>query len=441
MKKAIRVLLGLLIAGGLIAGTWILIARPAWLKGSAEGDEDEAEVMAEVPVHVGKITRATMRRYVEGFGTVEAEAPRAGVPAAAARVASPGVGVVAEVLCFQGKPVKKGDALFQLDDRSARAEAEKAEAAVGSARASLDKLKSFPRPEQITVAEMQRDRAKKSVEFSQKKTDRLLQLVADQLASEKTLQEGQLELAAAQNDLAVAEKQLLLLRSSPTKEEVAEAQGKVLEAEKALAAANVQRSLLRIQSPLAGTVVRVRVNPGEAVDLTTILAEVADLDRLVVEGTVPAAGLRLVTAGMKVELRVGAEESKAAGPVSAALEGKVTFVGLEIDRKNDSGMVRVSLPAKSGLPLGQFVRLRIVVEEHKDHLVVPQDSVVKNAEGKSVVVGFLGEKAVMKEVKVGLRDGSLVEIDGDELDEGDVIVTQGAYGLPGEAKVHILKDR
>jgi membrane fusion protein (multidrug efflux system) len=127
--------------------------------------------------------------------------------------------------------------------------------------------------------------------------------------------------------------------------------------------------------------------------------------------------------------------------VSAALEGKVTFVGLEIDRKNDSGMVRVSLPAKSGLPLGQFVRLRIVVEEHKDHLVVPQDSVVKNAEGKSVVVGFLGEKAVMKEVKVGLRDGSLVEIDGDELDEGDVIVTQGAYGLPGEAKVHILKDR
>jgi hypothetical protein len=47
----------------------------------------------------------------------------------------------------------------------------------------------------------------------------------------------------------------------------------------------------------------------------------------------------------------------------------------------------------------------------------------------------------MKEVKVGLRDGSLVEIDGDELDEGDVIVTQGAYGLPGEAKVHILKDR
>src|SRR5262249_57978529 len=119
----------------------------------------------------------------------------------------------------------------------------------------------------------------------------------------------------------------------------------------------------------------------------------------------------------------------------------IAFVGLDIDRKNDSGFVRVSLPAKSGLALGQFVRLRIVVEEHKDHLVVPKESVVRNAEGKSVVVGFLGEKAVMKEVRVGLREGDLVEIEGDELDEGDSVVTQGAYGLPGEAKVRILKDK
>ena len=436
MTKAIRLVLGLAIAAALIAGGWVLVTRPQWLKGVTDDDEDAAEVMAEVPVRVGRITRATMHRHVEGFGTVEAEPPRAGIPAAAARVASPAAGVVAEVHCFQGQRVEKGAPLFQLDERNARADEEKAAAAVGSALASLDKLKSFPRPDQIKVAEMQRDRAKRSVEYSQKKNTRLVQLVADQLASEKVLQEAELELAAAQNDLAVAEKQLLLLRSTPTKEEVAEVQAKVVEAEKALAASKVQRSLLQIHAPLSGTVVRVRVNPGEAVDLTSVLAEVADLDRLVVEGVVPAAGLRSIAAGMDVEIRVGAEESKATAPGPAALQGKVTFVGLDIDRKNDTGLARVSLPTRPGLPLGQFVRLRIVVEEHKGHLVVPEESVVRNAEGKSVVVGFLGEKAVMKEVRVGLREDHLVEIDGEELDEGDTVVT-----LKELAPVRLVKNK
>lgn len=439
--KALRILLGLIILAALIGGAWILISRPAWLKGAADDDEDAAEVMAEVPVHVGKITRATLHRYVEGFGTVEVEPPRAGATAAGSRVASPVAGVVAQVLSFPGQRVEKGQPLFQMDDRSAQAEEEKAVAALGSAEASLAKLKSFPRPDQLKVAEMQVDRAKQAVEYSQKKNVRLVQLAADQLASEKLLQESELELLGFRNDLAIAEKQLVLLRSTPTKEEIAEAQGKVIEAEKALAAAKVQRSLLRIQSPLAGTVVRIRVNPGEAVDLTTVLAEVADLDRLVVEGSVPAAMLRAITAGMEVEIRSGAEGSKGGAPLPAALFGKVAFVGLDIDRKNDSGFVRVSLPAASGLPLGQLVRLRIIVEEHKDHLVVPKESVVQNPEGKTVVVGFLGEKAVMKEVRAGLREGDWVEIEGEELDEGDAVVTQGAYGLPGEAKVRILKDK
>jgi membrane fusion protein (multidrug efflux system) len=443
--KAIRILLGAVIAAALAVGAWILVFHSEWVQGAKDDDEDDREVMPVPTVKVGKVTRATLRRYVEGYGTVEAQPVQDRTAAASARVASPVAGVVAQVFCFQGQRVEKGALLVQLDERSARAEEEKAAAAVGSAQASLDKLRSFPRPDQIKVAEMQVDRARRAAEYSQKKNTRLVQLVADQLASEKTLQEAELELLAAQNDLAVAEKQLLLLRSSPTKEESAEAQGKVLEAQKALAAAQVQRSLLKITSPLAGTVVRARLNPGEAVDLTTVLAEIVDLGRLVVEGTVPAASLRSVAVGMDVELRAGGEDSKnpSKEPATkpATLRGKVAFVGLDIDRKTDAGSVRVLLPADAGMPPGQFVRLRIVAEEHKDHLVVPRESVVQNSEGRTCIVGFLGEKAVQKEVRAGLREGDLIEIEGDEIDEGDVIVTQGAYGLPGEAKVRILKDK
>ena len=324
--------------------------------------------------------------------------------------------------------------LFQLDERIAKADEEKAQAALGSARASLVKLKSFPRPDQIRVAEMQAERATRSLAFSKKKQARVTQLVADQLASEKTLQESDLEVAAAGNDLAISEKQLALLRNSPTPEEVAEAQGKVIEAEKALQGAQAQRSLLRIQSPLSGTVLRVRVNAGEAVDLATVLAEVMDLDRLEVEGTIPAAALPSVRAGMEVEVRGSGEASWGKAPATP-IRGKVVQVGLDVDRKTDSGSLRISLPKGSAALAGQFVRLRIAVEEHKDHLVVPRECVVRTVEGKDVIVGFLGEKAVQKPVQVGIAEGDLVEVEGDDVSEDDSVVTQGAYGLPGEAKV------
>jgi membrane fusion protein (multidrug efflux system) len=454
--KAIPYVIGCLILGVLGWGVWVLLKHPEWVKGKQADVEDEVEVPPVVSVQMGKITRATLRRYVEGYGTVEPQPAQEGAVAASARVASPVAGLLAEVRCVQGERVEKGALLFQLDERSARAEEEKAQATVLSAKASLDRLRAFPRPDQIKVAEMQVERTRRSVEYSQKKNARLQKLVADELASEKTLQEAELELLGAQNDLAVAEKQLLLLRSSPTPEEIAEAQGKVVEAEKALAGAQVQRSILKIRSPLAGTVVRVKVNPGEAVDLSTVLAEVVDLDRLDVEGTIPSSGLRSVKTGLEVELRPGAQalrrpgaapapdQNPSAAPAPApgetrlaGIRGKVLFVGLDVDRKSDSAFVRVSLPAKAGLLPGQFVRFRIVVEEHANHLVVPQESVVITPEGKSVIVGLLGEKAVQTEVQVGLREGGLVEVEGEDLKEGQPVVTRGAYGLPDEARIRL----
>ena len=275
---------------------------------------------------------------------------------------------------------------------------------------------------------MQVERAKETADFSAKKRTRVAQLVADQLASEKTLQEVELELVTARNDLGAAEKQLALLRSSPTREEVAEAQAKVVEAEKALEGDQLQRSLYEIRAPISGTVLRARGSVGEAVDLAAVLAEITDLDRLVVDAAVPAQSRDLLREGQEVEVRPGS---------APALRGKVSLVGSDIDRKNDAVLVRVALPAKSPVAPGQFVRIRVVVEEHKNHLVVPRECVVQTPEGKDAVVGFLGEKAVQKPVQLGIAEGDLVEVEGDDVSEEDAIVTKGAYGLPGEAKVRI----
>jgi hypothetical protein len=49
-----------------------------------------------------------------------------------------------------------------------------------------------------------------------------------------------------------------------------------------------------------------------------------------------------------------------------------------------------------------------------------------------------GDRAVSRPVKTGLRESGLVEIEGEGLKEGTVIVTEEAYSIPQETKIHII---
>jgi len=204
------------------------------------------------------------------------------------------------------------------------------------------------------------------------------------------------------------------------------------EAEQQLANARTQQPLLRIGAPLSGPVVRINVEPGEAVEAATSLAEVIDLDRLVVTANVPSSELGMLKAGQSVEVLEGKPTNQIAGTIN--------YIGSQVDAKTGTAVVRAGVPANCGLRPGQQVTLRIVTEEHKDSLAVPLKSVVKNEEGSNVVAVVQGDKAVQKIIKAGLRDGKLVEVEGEGLKEGDVVVTVGAYGLPKETKVRVLTE-
>src|SRR5207253_10152427 len=176
-----------------------------------------------------------------------------------------------------------------LDDRIAKANEEQAAAVLASAQASLAKLKATPRPEQLELAQLVVDKARSSVDFAAKNVERQKQLLESDNTSQKAVEAAQLELIAAQNDLKVAQKQLAILKASPTPEELAEENAKVTEAQKAFQASQLQRSLLKINSPIAGTVTKINVNVGEPVDSTKVLGQVVALDRLVAAVNIPAS--------------------------------------------------------------------------------------------------------------------------------------------------------
>jgi membrane fusion protein (multidrug efflux system) len=400
---------GTAVGAVLLGGGFVVVFHADWLK-PAPGIEEEAQVETEVPVHVATIHRATLHRYVDGYGLVSSEPAHDGKPAAGAQLASPVAGVLAASSCAEGDHVEKGATLFQLDARAMTAEEQKAAAAEGSASATLLRLRGV-------------------VEYAQRDLDRARGLHRESLASAKELQDAELKLLSAKNELL-------------------EAQAKTAEAHQGLVAVRTQRSLLAIKAPLSGTVVRVNVSPGEAVDInpSTVLAEIVDLDRLVVAASVPAARLPSLKLGQPVELylveKAREGDVKVSGNASpgedAVQRGSLAFIGFQVDTKTDTVPIRIAIPREAGLRPGQYLRVRVAVEEHADCLVVPSESVVTGPEGGTVVAVVEGDKASQKPVKIGLREGGLVEVQGEGLREGLTVVTAGAYGLPHETKVRVI---
>jgi RND family efflux transporter MFP subunit len=193
------------------------------------------------------------------------------------------------------------------------------------------------------------------------------------------------------------------------------------EAEQVLAAARTQQALLQVQSPLGGVVTKVNLKAGEAADLSTVLAEVVDLDRLVVSATVPSAELG--------QLQVGQPAEVVTPELTNVLTTSLVYASSQVDVKTGAGLARVGLPASSGLRPGQLVKVRILSQEHKDCLAVPVASVAHDAAGATFVALVEGEKAVLKPVNVGVREGDLVEVEGEGLAADKTVVTEGAYGI------------
>ncbi len=244
------------------------------------------------------------------------------------------------------------------------------------------------------LAEVAVRRAREQVRFADSAYQRQEELLASDGTSRRAYQEARLQRDQARSDLATAETQL---------------------------------SYLRITAPLAGTVLRVNADVGRHVDTGTVLAQVVDLDRLVVTAGVPAREMEGVAVGQPV--LIGSGEN---APV-----GEVLVAGRDIDPADGTVRVQVSVPSGSGLAPGQFIDVRIVADEHPDVLVVPAASVVRERD-RSWIVVVDGDRAVRTPITVGLREGDRVEVSGEGVGAGTRIVTTEAYSLPEETRIHVL---
>ncbi|MCG6957936.1 MAG: efflux RND transporter periplasmic adaptor subunit [Gemmatimonadetes bacterium] len=244
---------------------------------------------------------------------------------------------------------------------------------------------------------------------------------------------AQAELERARSAADVAEqafqRQEVLVKSNGTSQKAyLEAKAARDAARADLADAETGLAYVNITAPLSGTVLRMDAKVGQHVDAATQLAEVVDLNRLVVTTGVAAREIGGVAVGQRVLLGVG----------DSVPEGTVRIVGKDIDPADGTYRVQVSVPQGSGFRPGQFTEVHIVAGEHANVLVVPEESVItRPGEGTWIVV-VEGDKAVHHPVTVGLRDRGLAEVSGEGVTEGMRVVTQEAYGLPNDTNVRVV---
>jgi RND family efflux transporter MFP subunit len=248
------------------------------------------------------------------------------------------------------------------------------------------------------LADLQVEKAKQALSFAKFNYERQKNLLTAEGTSQKNFEEAELQYDSARNELANAQ---------------------------------TQAKLLQIVAPIDGFITQIHVRPGEAVETTTVLADIVNLEKLAVTAAVPSREALRLSVGQAVEIDDG--ESRE--------QGKLIFVGSEVDPRSDTVSVRASIPANTKYKPGEFLEIHIICEEHKNCLAIAETGLVRNEEGKSAVMLVTGETAIQKIVEVGIKDSGLVEIAAEGLKEGQQVVTEGAYGLPDKTKIVIIEEK
>ena len=161
-------------------------------------------------------------------------------------------------------------------------------------------------------------------------------------------------------------------------------------------------------------------------------------------GALVAAGASLivVSTGTQLEVRLGVEANDAADVAAGQsvelqsanrMEGEkftstVRVVGGALDPLTGAAEVRVPVPPEAALMLGEHVRAAIELKKSDNALVTPRSAVLPD-DDKQILFTVKDGKAVKHEVKTGITTDELVEVTGEGLHAGDLVVTLGNYEL------------
>ena len=335
-------------------------------------------VMGPVPVTVTTVGVKTVPVEVRAIGNVEA--------LATVSVKALVAGTVEQANFREGQDVKKGDLLFQLDERPFRATLQQLEANLARNEAELKNAQS-----QAERAEkLWRDGIVSREQYDSFRTS------ADALS------------AAVRADQAAIER------------------------------ARIDFEYCTIRSPIDGRTGSLLFHPGNIVKLNdTVLVVINQMDPIYVSFSVPELHLavvkrRLGTDRLPVTVTIPGEESFSS-------EGTLAFIDNTVDTKTGTIRLKATFNNRDRqLWPGQFVNVSLRLSTHEGAVVVPTQTVQTGQSGFYVYVVKSDMTTELRPVLPGNEIAGLTVIQ-NGLQQGETVVTDGQLRLYPGAKVEVKK--
>lgn len=339
-------------------------------KESVNTDKDEAKQEKYVPVAVETVQEKTISKEIIFSGKVHANKE--------VMVAPKVPGKVASIKNDVGAKVKKDEVLFILDKDDIQKQVDKARTAVDAAKANYIKTKE-------------------SMENAKANFERTKELFNQGAVSKS--QYEQAELAASNSSL------------DAVKAQYDQAQVGLNQALDSLKDTSVK-------SPIEGIVSMVNIEAGEMASNAQPAMTIIDMDKVYVEINVTENIINDLYLEQEVVVEIPAAYDE-------DITGKIDRLSPAADPKTGLYSVRIYIENKEHkIKPGMFSKIKLDTDVRENVIAVKSESVVQDDE-KMVVYVVEDNKAVQKEVKIGLDTGTYIEIlDGVKKDEKIIVKGQ-----------------
>jgi HlyD family secretion protein len=346
----------------------------------------------------------------------------------------------------KGDKVKEGQVLVRLEDQEFRASYEQARGALANARAYLDELEHGSRPEEIQQAQHNLDEARATLVNDKLTLDRTKELSSSGVVSRQALDDATAKFESDQQRVNSLDKSFQLMKIGPRSEEIARAEGALIQAQGQLDYAKSQLDATVIRAPVTGTILDRTAEKGELITAQFAsgsaggpqgsVVSLADLNDIQVELDIAQADFARLSPKQKGVVTTDAYPDR-------KYNGEIAQISPEANRQKATVQVKVQvLNPDEYLRPEMNATVKFLADEPKNKSTQPAGafvpaSALRDHDGKKVVFLAFNGKARMREVHVlsqrtdgflvdGLVGGESVVIKGPEdLKDGDSIKLKG----------------
>jgi len=387
------------------------------LIGAACSSKDSGEANPTMTVRVATVQRQTIERTVSSDATLYPLRQSAIVP----KISAP----VSKFYVERGDHVRAGQLLAELESRDLAAAVTESQGAYEQAQATYQTAVKSDVPENLQKAQLDAKAAKETLNAAQKVYNADQNLYSQGAIPHKQLEDAGVAFTQAQNQYDIAQKHLQALESFANQDALKAAKGQLAAAQGRYDAARAQLGYAQVRSPLDGVVTDRPLYPGEMATAGTPLITLMDLATVVARAHIDQKQAALLRAGDAAIISVPGMSDEVPAKitlVSPALDPNSTTVEVWAEAANPHDRLRP----------GSSVTVTFVAQKITEALVIPAEALVTASDGgTSVIVAGGDNKPQKKSVKAGFHEGDLVQIT-EGLNEGDRVVTQGAYEIAQE---------